>query len=29
MVGVFPKYAQYAEQAGRELPVAVLEMLAS
>jgi deazaflavin-dependent oxidoreductase (nitroreductase family) len=28
MVGVFPRYAQYAEQAGRELPVAVLEMLA-
>jgi hypothetical protein len=28
MVAVFPKYAQYQAEARRELPVAVLEMLA-
>jgi deazaflavin-dependent oxidoreductase (nitroreductase family) len=28
MVAVFPKYARYAEQARRALPIAVLEMLA-
>jgi hypothetical protein len=27
MVAVFPKYEQYARDAGRSLPIAVLDML--